>query len=87
MPIENGLPTQPRRGRAITVRTPGRTSGFMDPNVSALEDPAAIEAEDLLDADATDEELEELEGLEGLEGLEPYLYAVHYIVIYCVSIF
>ncbi len=60
MLIENGLPTQPRRGRAITVRTPGRTSGFMDPNVSALEDPAA-EVDDSQDADATDEELEELE--------------------------
>ena len=65
MPIENGLPTQPRRGRAITVRTPGRTSGFMDPNVSAIEDPT-LEGDDLLEVDASDEELEELEA-EGVQ--------------------
>ena len=61
MAIENGLPTQPKRGRAITVRTPGRHSGFMDPGATALEDPTAEGADDLLDGDASDEELEELE--------------------------
>jgi len=61
MAIENGLPTQPKRGRAITVRTPGRHSGFMDPGATALEDPTAEGVDDLLDGDASDEELEELE--------------------------
>ncbi len=61
MALENGLPTQPRRGRAITVRTPGRTSSFMDPHVTTLDDPTAAPEDDLLDVDATDEELEELE--------------------------
>ncbi len=57
MAIENGLPTQPKRGRAITVRTPGRTNGFMEPNMTSLDEPSA----DLDDDDASDEELEELE--------------------------
>lgn len=57
MAIENGIPTQPKRGRAITVRTPGRTSGFMEPNMTQLDDPTV----ELEDDDASDEELEELE--------------------------
>jgi RNA polymerase primary sigma factor len=61
MPAENGLATQPRRGRAITVRTPGRhtfaDAGNRNP---ILEDVAAEPAEDdLLDLEGAEEELEE----------------------------
>ncbi len=59
MPPETGITTQPRRGRAITVRSPGRhhfaeagARGFMD-------DPSAEPAEDdLLELDAEEEEAE-----------------------------
>jgi len=63
MPAENGLTTQPRRGRAITVRTPGRHH-FMEAGARPMgEEPAAEPADDdLLELDATDDELEELEG-------------------------
>jgi len=63
MASENGLPTQARRGRAITVRTPGR-HGFLEPGASALIDDLTSEPgeEDLLelaegedDADDTDQ--------------------------------
>lgn len=54
---ENGVATTPRRGRAITVRTPGRHS-FADANTRPmLDDPAAETDDELLDL----EELEELE--------------------------
>jgi Sigma-70 factor, region 1.2 len=58
MPSENGMVTTPRRGRAITVRTPGRPS-FADATTRPmLEEPAAEPSEDdLIDLD----ELEELE--------------------------
>jgi RNA polymerase primary sigma factor len=61
MPPENGLITQPRRGRAITVRTPGRhtfaEAGSRNP---ILDDPATEPAEDdLLDLESADEEQEE----------------------------
>ena len=61
MPAENGLATQPRRGRAITVRTPGRhtfaEAGNRNP---ILDDVAAEPAEDdLLDLEGVDDELEE----------------------------
>ncbi len=61
MPAENGLATQPRRGRAITVRTPGRhtfaDAGNRNP---ILDDPAAEPAEDdLLELDGAEEELED----------------------------
>jgi len=58
MAAENGLITQPRRGRAITVRTPGRhtfaEAGNRNP---ILDDVAAEPAEDdLLDLETADEE-------------------------------
>ena len=59
MPSENGLAMQPRRGRAITVRTPARHS-FMDAPAAGLVEELAEPAEDdLLELDAVDEELEE----------------------------
>jgi RNA polymerase primary sigma factor len=60
MPVENGLATQPRRGRAITVRTPGRVS-FMEGAGAhpAVDDHAAEPGEDdLLELDAAEEEEE-----------------------------
>ena len=45
MPLEPGLATQPRRGRAITVRTPGR-HGFADPNSRVLADELTAEPQD-----------------------------------------
>ena len=60
MPVENGLIQQPRRGRAITVRTPGRHS-FVEAGANPLlDDPAAEPADDdLLELDAEDEADEE----------------------------
>src|SRR5687767_4722715 len=60
MPLEPGLATQPRRGRAITVRTPGR-HGFVDPNnrVPAEDLAAEPQDEDLLELDAAEEEEED----------------------------
>ena len=57
MPLEPGLATQPRRGRAITVRTPGR-HGFADPNNRVLTEELAAEPQDddLLELEADDEE-------------------------------
>ena len=47
MPVENGLIQQPRRGRAITVRTPGRHS-FVEAGANPLlDDPAAEPADDV----------------------------------------
>jgi RNA polymerase primary sigma factor len=60
MPVENGLATQPRRGRAITVRTPGRHSFVEAAANPVLEDLASEPADDdLLELDAADEEAEE----------------------------
>lgn len=58
MPSENGMVTTPRRGRAITVRTPGRPS-FADATTrSALDEGASEPSEDdLIDLD----DLEEVE--------------------------
>ena len=58
---ENGLVTQPRRGRAITVRTPGRhtfaDAGNRNP---ILDDPLTEPAEDdLLELDGVEDEAEE----------------------------
>src|SRR5687767_15059993 len=62
MPVEHGLATPPRRGRAITVRTPGRVSFAEAASAPILEDPTAEPAEDdLLDLEGTDEGLEENE--------------------------
>jgi RNA polymerase primary sigma factor len=62
MPSEQGIATQPRRGRAITVRTPGRHN-FVDPAARTLADDFSSEpAEDeLLELEGTDEEEEEEE--------------------------
>lgn len=60
MPTENGLTAQPRRGRPITVRTPGRHS-FMEAGAGPIMDDISAEPpeEDLLELDAVDEETEE----------------------------
>ena len=59
MPVENGLATQPRRGRAITVRTPGRVSFMEGAAPNAIDDHAAEPGEeDLLELDAAEEEEE-----------------------------
>lgn len=57
MPVDNGLIQQPRRGRAITVRTPGRHS-FVEAGANALlDDPAAEPPDDeLLDLEDDEEE-------------------------------
>jgi len=62
MPVENGLATPPRRGRAITVRTPGRHS-FAEASANPLlDDPNAEPAEDdLLALTDGEEEAEESE--------------------------
>ena len=59
MPVENGLMTQPRRGRAITVRTPGRAPFIEAAQNPLLDDVAAEPAEDdLLELEGADEEEE-----------------------------
>ncbi|MCC7230639.1 MAG: sigma-70 family RNA polymerase sigma factor [Fimbriimonadaceae bacterium] len=60
MAVENGLATPPRRGRAITVRTPGRHS-FAEASANPLlDDPNAEPAEDdLLALTDGEEEVEE----------------------------
>ncbi len=62
MPAENGLTSQPKRGRAITVRTPGRHH-FMEAGArSALDDTATEPAEDdLIELDAAEEDADELD--------------------------
>ncbi len=59
MPSENGLAMQPRRGRAITVRTPARHSFMDSPAAGLVEELAEPAEDDLLELDAVDEELEE----------------------------
>ncbi|MFN8219705.1 MAG: sigma-70 family RNA polymerase sigma factor [Fimbriimonadales bacterium] len=62
MPVENGLPATPRRGRAITVRTPGRHSFVDTGSRPALDDVAGEPADDdLLDLEAADEDGDEAE--------------------------
>lgn len=60
MASENGLATQPRRGRAITVRTPGRHP-FSEAAVGPVMDDVAAEPadDDLLELDAAEEEIDE----------------------------
>lgn len=62
MPVENGLPTQARRGRAITVRTPGR-GGFLETAPHALIDDLTQEPgeDDLLELAEGEDEIEEVE--------------------------
>lgn len=56
MPSENGVAIQPRRGRAITVRTPGRPTYAEAMNNPLLDDANSEPAEDdLLDLDGDDE--------------------------------
>lgn len=62
MPVENGLPATPRRGRAITVRTPGRHSFVDTGSRPALDDVAGEPTDDdLLDLEAADEDGDEAE--------------------------
>lgn len=58
MAAENGLITQPRRGRAITVRTPGRHTFAEAGNRNPILDDVATEPaeDDLLDLETADEE-------------------------------
>src|SRR5689334_17590423 len=58
MPVESGLPTQVRRGKAITVRTHSRHA-FVDANKHMLLDENEPAAEELLELE--EEEEEELE--------------------------
>ncbi len=60
MPIENGIPTQARRGRAITVRTPNRHNYVEAASHALTDDPATEPAEDdLLELAEAEEEVEE----------------------------
>jgi RNA polymerase primary sigma factor len=57
---EQGLVTQPRRGRAITVRTPGRHT-FVEAGARPIADDFAAEPaeDDLLEIESADDETEE----------------------------
>jgi RNA polymerase primary sigma factor len=75
MPADNGLVTQPRRGRAITVRNPGRHA-FVEAGASPTEDVAAEPADDdLLELDGAEEEEETTEEVvhEDSEELEMWM--------------
>lgn len=63
MPGDNATVTQPRRGRAITVRTPGRHSFAEAANTRQLAEEFGSEPgeEDLMEIETGDEELEEAE--------------------------
>ncbi|RYG46510.1 sigma-70 family RNA polymerase sigma factor [bacterium] len=57
MAVENGIVAQPRRGRAITVRTPGRHTYVEAQNAPVLDDPNIEPAEDdLLEVEEEEEE-------------------------------
>ncbi|RYG29378.1 sigma-70 family RNA polymerase sigma factor [bacterium] len=57
MAAENGIVAQPRRGRAITVRTPGRHTYVEAQNAPVLDDPNVEPAEDdLLEVEEEEEE-------------------------------
>ena len=45
MPVENGIATAPRRGRAITVRTPGRHV-YVEANAAPVLDDPTVEPVD-----------------------------------------
>ena len=65
MPTDNGIATAPRRGRAITVRTPGRHTYVEAAGTPVLDDPSLEPGEDdLNDLEAAEEEAEE-------EGAKP----------------
>ena len=60
MALDNGIATAPRRGRAITVRTPGRNQFLEAGSTPVLDDPAVEPGdEDLLEVEAAEEEEEE----------------------------
>ena len=59
MPADNGLATQPRRGRAITVRTPGRQSYAEAGSAPGMDEVAEPETDELAELDAVEEEEEE----------------------------
>lgn len=65
----------PRRGRAITVRTPGRGTYIENPGSALIEEDLGDLDEDLFDLDPTDEELEEAEraAQEDTEDLEMWM--------------
>lgn len=69
MPVENGLATQPRRGRAITVRTPGRHT-YADAANNPLLDDSSPNDEDLLELEGEDEESEETPASSGHDESE-----------------
>lgn len=72
---ENGMTAAPRRGRAITVRTPGRHS-FADANTRpSLEDPAGdVSEEELLDLDELEDvDDEETPAQDDSEELEMWM--------------
>lgn len=74
MPTENGMVSSPRRGRAITVRNPGRNS-FIDPNASTMLDDPSLEPadDDLLDLESGEEEEEAEKGHDESEELEMWM--------------
>lgn len=57
MPLETGIPTQVRRGKAITVRTHSRTA-FVDANKHMLLDDQEPASEELLELEEEEEEEE-----------------------------
>lgn len=57
MPVDTGIPSQVRRGKAITVRTHSRTA-FVDANKHMLLDDQEPEAEELLELEEVEEEEE-----------------------------
>jgi len=65
MPTDNGIATAPRRGRAITVRTPGRHTYVEAAGTPVLDDPTLEPGDDdLSDLEAAEDEVEE-------EGAKP----------------
>ena len=75
MPTENATAHAPRRGRAITVRTPGRKPFLESSAAVAIDDPTLEPAEDdLLEADALEDEEEEAnQGHDDSEELEMWM--------------
>src|SRR5687767_7705280 len=74
MPVDNGLATQPRRGRAITVRTPGRHTYVEATAAPVLDDPTVEPVEDdLLELEEDLDELEERPVPDDSEELEMWM--------------
>lgn len=74
MPIENGLVSAPRRGRAITVRTPGRHT-FIEPGTNPMIDDGHADPsdDDLLELDEQEEEEAEQHVPDDSEELEMWM--------------